>query len=59
MTSQMSDHLLTQKVCIKVVDVDPGLDVCVPEDFKTQETCIEAVRRRPSSFFYVPNHLMT
>ena len=46
MTSQISDHLLTQKVCIKVVDVDPGLDVCVPQDFKTQETCIEAVRRR-------------
>ena len=42
MTSQISGHLLTQKVCIKVVDVDPGLDVCVPEDFKTQETCIEA-----------------
>ena len=31
----------------------------ISDNFKTQETCIKAVRRKPSSLFYVPDHFKT
>ena len=31
----------------------------ITDHFKTQETCIEAVHREPSSLFYVPGYFKT
>ena len=48
------DHLKTQKMCIKVVGVDPSFLQLVPDHFKMQGICDKAVRDDSCSLQSVP-----
>ena len=44
MTSQISDHLMTQEMWHEVVDTDPDLLECVPDHFKNKK-CVKKLLR--------------
>ena len=40
------DHLKTQKMCDKVIKIEPFLLGCIPDRYKTQETLENAIEKK-------------
>ena len=53
------DRFKTQKMCIKVLEVDPWLLKDVPDHFKTQEMCDDAVWGDPFPLQFIPDWFVT
>ena len=53
------DHLKTQEMCIKAVEVDPSFLRLVPDHLKTQGMCDKAVHNKPWLLKYVPDWFVT
>ena len=53
------DHLKTQEMCNKEVDIEPCLLALVPDHLKTEEMCNKAVRWKSYTLRYVPDWFVT
>ena len=55
----ITDHVETQVMCDKEVDIEPRFSALVPNRLKTEKVCNKAMRRKPCTLRYVPDWSVT
>ena len=54
MLKHAPDHLKTQKICDKAIEIEPFLLLCIPDRYKAQEMFKKAIEKYSSKLKHVP-----